>query len=114
MAVVITKKVKVDSQFKMVKLQFLLHCYFTGINLSDADLDCLTTVAINGYSKETIKKVIDTKIFKSEQTVRNCIGKLTNLGLLVKVQRSGRQINPDLKIGIDDTIIMDAKVANVS
>jgi predicted transcriptional regulator len=114
MAVVVTKKVKVESQFKMVKLQFLLHCYFTDVNLSDADLDCLTTVAIHGYSKESINKVIDKGIFKSAQTVRNCIAKLTHLGLLVKVQRSGRKINPELSIGIDDTIVLDAKIANLA
>jgi hypothetical protein len=112
MAIVITKKVKVDDQFDMVKLQFLLHCFFKNINLSDADLNCLTTIALRGYSKNIIKEIVEHGIFKSEQTVRNCIVKLTNLGILIK-DSEGRRINPNLSIGIDNTIFLDMKIANL-
>jgi hypothetical protein len=112
MAIVISKKVKVDSQFEMVKLQFLLYCFLKNINLSNSDLDCLTTIAIKGYSKHVIEEIVEKGVFKSQQTVRNCIVKLTNLGILVK-DTDGRKINPNLSIGVDATIIMDLKIANL-
>jgi hypothetical protein len=112
MAIVIKTKHKASNKFTMVKLQFLLHCFFKNINLSNSDLDCLTTIAIDGYSKHTIKDIVEKGIFKSEQTVRNCIVKLTNLGILVK-DSDGRKINSSLMIGIDNLILLEMKASNL-
>lgn len=112
MAIVITKQVKIDSKFRMVKFQFLLYCYLHNIVLSDADLNCLTTIAIKGYSKSTIKSIVENDIFKSEQTVRNCIVKLTNLKILVK-DSLGKVINPEIQLGLDNIIVLKLMIGNV-
>lgn len=97
----------------MVKLQFLLHCFINNVWLSDSELEVLTLAAIQGYSKQMIKDAVSLGIFKSEQSVRNCTVKLMNLGLLIKVKGKTRIINPNITVGIDDTIILDMKFANV-
>jgi hypothetical protein len=112
MAIVITKQVKIDSRFKMVKFQFLLYCYLHNIVLSDADLNCLTTVALKGYSKSTINHIVDSGIFKSEQTVRNCMVKLTTLKLLVK-DGATKIVNPSIQVGIDNIIVLKLMIGNV-
>lgn len=112
MAIAVTKKIKVESQFKMVKLQFMLHCFLNDINLSNADLDCLTLLAIKGTTNAILEEVVERKIFKTVQAARNCRAKLTKLGLLVN-DAEGRRLNPTLSIGIDSIILLDMKIANV-
>lgn len=112
MAIAVSKKIKVDSQFKMVKLQFLLHCFLNDINLSNADLDCLTYLAIKGFTNNTLQEIVDKKIFKTVQAARNCRSKLTKLNLIVN-DSEGRRLNPSLSIGIDNIILLDMKIGNV-
>ncbi len=112
MAIAVTKKIKVDSQFKMVKLQFILYCFLNDVNLSNADLDCLTHMAIKGFGNNILEEVVKNKVFKTTQTARNCRTKLTKLGLLVN-DSEGRRLNPTLSIGIDNIILLDMKIGNV-
>lgn len=112
MAIAVTKKIKVDNQFKMVKLQFMLHCFLSDINLSNADLDCLTYFAIHGCTTKTLQEVVENKIFKTVQTVRNCRGKLIRLKLLVD-DEEGIRLNPELSVGVDNIILLDMKIANI-
>lgn len=112
MAIVVTRKIKVESQFKMVKLQFMLHCFLNDINLSNADLDCLTLLAIKGTNNTVLNEVIEKQIFKTVQAARNCRAKLTKLGFFVNASE-GRYLNSDLSIGIDSIILLDMKIANV-
>lgn len=112
MAIAVSKKIKVDSQFKMVKLQFLLHCFLNDINLSNSDLDCLTHLSIRGFTNHALEEVVEKKIFKTVQAARNCRSKLTKLGLVVN-DAEGRRLNPSLSIGIDNIILLDMKIGNV-
>lgn len=111
MAIAVTKKIRVDSKFKMVKLQFILHCFFNDVNLSNADLDCLTHMAIKGCENNVLEEVVEKKVFKTLQAARNCRVKLTKLGLLIN-DSDGRRLNPVLSIGIDNIILLDMKIAN--
>lgn len=112
MAIAVSKKIKVDSQFKMVKLQFMLHCFLNEINLSNSDLDCLTHLSIEGCTNRSLEEVVEKKIFKTVQAARNCRSKLTKLGFLVN-DADGRRLNPSLAIGIDNIILLDMKIGNV-
>lgn len=111
MAILVQKKQKVESSFKMVKLQLLLHAFFNDVHLTDADLECATKLAINGFSRNFFKEVVRAAIFKSEQSARNCMSKLKVVNLAV---RDGKNwtINPELSLGVDQIILLDLKVKN--
>ena len=109
MAIQVSKNLVVNSKFDIVKFQYLLHCHFNKIKLSGAELDTLTTVAINGCNDQTVKRIVSEGILSSQQSVRNCFTKLTKLGLLVYVNGK-RQVNPNVKVGISDAVLLDVKI----
>lgn len=111
MAILVQKKQKVDSQFKMVKLQLVLYTFFNDIKLTDADLDCASKLAINGFSNNFFKDVVADKIFKSEQSARNCMSKLKVVSLAIKAGKDWI-INPTLSLGVDQVILLDLKAKN--
>lgn len=113
MAIQIQKKVKVDSQFKMVKLQLLLYTFFKNIDLSDAELNCATHLALKGFKKDFLRAMVEEGVFKSEQTVRNCLRKLLTAKVAIK-DGKGWIVNPEISVGIDSLILLDLKVANMS
>lgn len=111
MSILIQKKVKVDSQFKMVKLQLLLHTFFKGIDLSDAELNCATHLALKGFRKNFFKEVVQDQVFKHEQSARNCMSKLKNTHVAIKEGKEWK-INPEISLGIDKTILLELKAMN--
>lgn len=64
-----------------------------GLKLSSGDIGVVIQIYTSGYSKNTFNKCIENEYFKSEQTVRNSVAKLTKLGILLKT-RLDRQVNP--------------------
>lgn len=112
MAIQIQKRIKVESQFKMVKLQLLLHTFFKGIELSDSELDCAAYLALKGYRKDFFREMVEEEIFKSEQSVRNCMSRLKKTHMALKEGKDWR-INPEIALGIDNIILLDLKVGNV-
>jgi phosphorylcholine metabolism protein LicD len=112
MAIQIQKKIKVNNAFQMVKLQLLLHTFFKGIKLSDAELECATHLAMKGFKKSFFKEVVDERVFTSEQAVRNCMSKLRARKIAVKEGKEWK-INPEITLGVDHIILLDLKVGNV-
>lgn len=78
MAVVnqIDKKARM-SKWDIVKYQILTHCYINKISVSEADLNCLTYLALEGDQELTsfCNKAHLKEIFSSIQSVRNCLTK---------------------------------------
>lgn len=111
MAIQIQKKVKLENQFRMVKLQLLLHVFFNNLEVSDAELSCATYLALRGYRKDFYRDVVDYGIFKSSQTARNCMSKLRKTGLAIK-QGKEWVINPRISLGIDNVILLELKAMN--
>ena len=72
----VDKRVKMTT-WQIVKYQILTHCYLFEIPVSEADLNCLTLLAIEGDQELTYfcNKAYDKKIFSSTQSVRNCLTK---------------------------------------
>jgi len=95
----------------MVKLQLLLYTFFKNIELSDAELSCASWLAISGFHREFLKDVVNEGVFKTEQTVRNCLAKLKTAKLVIKDGKTWT-INPEISVGIDGKILLDLKVAN--
>lgn len=98
----------------IIKFQILTHCYLTKIALSDSDLECLTLLSIIGpieLSSFCFEASDEHSVFKSEQTVRNCINKCEKNALVIKDSNNKKivMVNPDLKIQTEGSILLDYK-----
>ena len=111
----VQKRVKMP-KWEVVKFQILTHCYINRIAMSDADLNCLTLLSFD-QPIELTHFCYDASsdeewIFKSPQTVRNCINKAEKNNLVVKDADNKKVImlNPNLKIQTEGTILLDYKI----
>jgi hypothetical protein len=109
----VQKKV-IMSKKDIIKYQILTHCYINKISLSDSDFECLTLLSTIGpleLSSFCYEASNEFTIFKSEQTVRNCINKCEKHSLVVKDADNKKivMLNPDLKIQIEGDILLDYK-----
>jgi hypothetical protein len=83
--------------------------------MSESDLNCLTLLSFNQPIELTHfcydASSEEDPIFKSPQTVRNCINKAEKNNLVLKDTDNKKviTINPDLKIQTDGTILLDYK-----
>lgn len=64
-----------------------------GLRLSSADINVVVEIYTNGYTKDLFNGCVKKEFFKSEQTVRNSVAKLTKKGVLIKT-RGDRKVNP--------------------
>jgi hypothetical protein len=110
----VQKRVKMP-KWDVVKFQILTHCYINGMTMSESDLNCLTLLSFN-QPIELTHFCYDASseeewIFKSPQTVRNCINKAEKNGLVVKDADNKKliMINPDLKLQTQGSILLDYK-----
>jgi|TARA_R110000868_G_scaffold141302_1_gene357806 hypothetical protein len=110
----VQKKVMMP-KWNVVKFQILTHCYINEIEMSNSDLNCLTLLSFNQPIELTHfcydASSDEETIFKSPQTVRNCINKAEKNNLIVKDKENKKIIflNPDLKIQTEGTILLDYK-----
>tara|TARA_R100001443_G_scaffold25355_1_gene38189 strand:+ start:9578 stop:9937 length:360 start_codon:yes stop_codon:yes gene_type:complete len=104
----------VMSKKDIIKYQILTHCYINKIMVSNSELECLTLLSESGPIELTdfcYDAAEEYKIFKSQQTVRNCINKCAK-NRLVKKDRKNKKIislNKKLKIQTDGSILLDYK-----
>lgn len=110
----VQKRVKMP-KWEIVKFQILSHCYINHIVMSESDLECLTLLSFNQPIELTHfcydASAEEDWIFKSPQTVRNSINKAEKKGLILKDQKNKKLIflNPNLKIQVEGTILLDYK-----
>lgn len=110
----VQKRVKMP-KWDVVKFQILTHCYINRITMSESDLNCLTLLSFN-EPIELTNFCLDASaeedwIFKSPQTVRNCINKAEKNKLVVKDPDNKKLImlDPELKIQTKGNILLDYK-----
>jgi len=112
----VDKRVRM-SAWQIVKYQILTHCYLYNIQVSEADLNCLTFLAIEGDQELTsfCNKAYDKQIFSSTQSVRNCLTKSEKKGLIKKEGKNKKKIfiNPSLKLHAKGNILLDYKFLSV-
>ena len=119
MAVVnqIEKKMRMNN-WDAVKYQLLTHCYIYKISVSDADLDCLTFLALEGEQELTsfCSKVHEKKIFSSPQSVRNCLTKAAKKNLIVKEGKNKKKItiNPILNVFAKGNLLLNFKILSLA
>ena len=107
----VQKKV-IMSRKDVVKFQFITHCYLNRITVSNSDLECLTLLSSIGpieISHFCYDAADEQKIFKSQQTVRNCINKCIKSKLVVKDSKNKKLIhlNPKLNVETLGSIFLD-------
>lgn len=109
----VQKKV-VMSKKDIIKFQLLTHCYIKSITVSNSDLECLTLLSNIGPIELThfcYDAAEEHKIFKSQQTVRNCVNKCIKNNLIKKDSKNKKLISIDNKVNVetDGTIFLDYK-----
>lgn len=112
----VAKKV-VLPRWEIVQFQILVHCYLSKVTVSAADLDCLTTLGVQGEAEltEFCNTVTDKGIFKSSQSARNAISKAEKKGLIVKKGKSKKKIelHPEINLQANGNILLDFKFAHI-
>ena len=113
MAVVkqVQKKV-VMSKKDIIKFQLITHCYLNKITVSNSDLECLTLLSLLGPLELThfcYDAAEEHKIFKSQQTVRNCINKCIKNNLVQRDNKNKKliRISKDLNVETLGSILLD-------
>lgn len=112
----VDKRVKMN-KWDIVKYQILTYCYLNKISVSEADLNCLTYLALEGDQELTsfCTKAHGKEIFSSIQSVRNCLTKAEKKRLIKKEGKNKKKIyiNPDLKVFAKGNILLDFKFLSV-
>lgn len=112
----VDKRVRM-STWQIVKYQILTHCYLFDISVSEADLNCLTLLGIEGEQELTYfcNRAHDKKIFSSTQSVRNCLTKAEKKGLIKKEGKNKKKISisSELKLHAQGNILLDYKFLSV-
>jgi len=105
------------NRWDIVKYQLVTHCYLSKIPVSEADLQCLTLLALEGEAELTsfCEKAFSEKIFSSIQSVRNCLTKVEKKKLIKKEGKNKKRIYiaPDLKLQASGNILLDYKFLSV-
>jgi len=107
----VQKRVKMP-KWDIVKFQILTHCYINRIAMSESDLNCLTLlsfnqpIGLNDFCYDASSE--ESWIFKTPQTVRNCINKAEKNKLVIKNKKL-INLNPELKVQTEGTLLLDYK-----
>lgn len=106
-------KLKVDIN-ETIKFQILTYCFFEGIQLSISDLDCIAELAKNPNTEITkfCIHLTDKNIFKSPQSARNAINKITKKKLILKKGKNKKtiSINDIINVQTNGYVLLDYKI----
>lgn len=109
------ERIQLASKNEVLQLHILIKCKQQGYSLSDADVNCLIELYNNGYGKSFYAICVEKGYFESEQTVRNSIAKMTNLGILWYKKRGERFVNKEILPDIqNDHVIFQYLIGNLS
>jgi hypothetical protein len=104
----IEKKVMM-STWDAVKFQVLTHCYLRKIQMSEADLDCLSHLALNPDKDLTsfCEYVSELKVFSTAQSVRNAIRKAELKGLITKEGKNKKKLILTFPVHIKGNLLLN-------
>jgi len=112
----VDKKVRMGL-YDIVKYQIVTHCYVNRLMVTESDLDCLVTLAMAGEYDLTEFCLLATekRIFKSTQSVRNCLVKLEKNNLITKEGKTKKKIllNPEMKVQTSGNIMINHKFFHI-
>jgi len=107
-------KVSKITKWEVIKFQLVTYCFMHNLTITDSDLECATLLGyLNGQDLTNFCNLasLEKKIFKSPQTVRNCVSKMEKLNLILRDSTNKRKIilNPVLDIQNQGNILLDYK-----
>ena len=109
----ISKKIR-TSLDQALQYQILTHCFFKGIQISNADLDCLSLLALLGEHELTdfCKIAVTNNIFKSSQSARNAVNKAAKKGLIIKNGKNKKSVklSKEVKTNVKGIVLLDFKI----
>jgi hypothetical protein len=112
------EKKAVMNNWDVVKYQILTHCYLLKTQVSEADLNCLTYLALEGEQELTTfcSRVCDRKIFSSAQSARNSLTKCEKKNLLVKEGKNKKKIyiHPNVSVITSGNILLNLKILSLA
>lgn len=101
----------------IVKYQLITYCYLEKINVSQADLDCLTMLSFNPEMDLTdfCNHVSDEGIFKTPQSVRNAVSRFERIGVIEKSGKSRKVVKISDKVNVitSGNILLDYKFVSI-
>lgn len=83
---------KFKNKGEALKFHLLAISTEENLKLSSADIDVAIEIYNDGYTKDLFDNCVLKGYFKSQQTVRNSVAKLTKKGILFKT-RKDRKVN---------------------
>lgn len=105
------------SKVDAIKFQIITHCFINKIPVSDADVSCITLLAVNkGIELHTMcNKACELKIFKTPQSVRNALNKIEKKKLIVKEGKNKKKLSlsRDMNIVTEGNILLDYNFLSV-
>jgi hypothetical protein len=84
---------KFNSKKDALKFHLLAIATEEGLKLSFADIDVAIEIYISGYTRDLFNCCVENGYFRSVQSVRNSVAKLTKCGVLDKPKLSDRKVN---------------------
>jgi hypothetical protein len=89
-------KIKMSSEFEMVKTVAKFLTTSKNLVLSDTELYALTMFIIKGYNKVVKEELITIKLLKSSNAVANLLSRFRKFGILNKTVK-GEELSEDYK-----------------
>lgn len=109
------EKIVLDSKDDVIKLDLLIKSHIKGINLSKSEIDTLYELYKVGYNEEFYNNCLNKGYFKSKQTIRNCVTRLTKLGILSYKKRGEKQVSEEfIPKNLENELIFNYLVGNLN
>jgi len=106
-------KIQVDTRRDALKIHLMIKAYQKGVALSDADIDTLIELKEIGYNKEFFENCVRKGYFRSNQTVRNAVARMTSMGILTYKKRGERDVNTEFLPEVNsDKVIFQYMIGN--
>lgn len=110
----IKDNIRVIDKTEALRLHLLIKSFQKGLNLSGSDINSLVELSEIGYTAEFFTSCVTKGYYKSEQTVRNAIAKMTNMGILYYRKRGERKINEEfLPKTLSDKVMFQYLIGNI-
>lgn len=108
------EKLEFKTKEDVLRLHCLIMAFKNGYNLTMSDICCLVELYNTGYNSTFYKNCVNRKFYETEQTVRNSIAKMTNMGILSYKKRGERFIDKNfLPILENDKVIFQYLTGNI-
>ena len=109
------EKIELDQFDDVIKLHMIIKSYQLGYHLTDADLNTLFELHKTGYGPTFYSNCVSKGYFKAKQSVRNSVGKMTQLGILTYKKRGDRSISQEFcPRTTEDKLLFQYLVGNVN